>query len=131
MRCHTEEKMEAGVRLDLLNGELEERRIRLWEGILRQLADEAMPPEDEPQPTTAQRETLMDWIRQALIAARSRKAEWNGSVRRLTVAQYRNTLRDLLGLEENLTDVLPPDAVSREGFTNNGQSMVLSPLQLE
>ncbi|MDG1898121.1 MAG: DUF1592 domain-containing protein [Fuerstiella sp.] len=129
--CHTEEKMEAGVRLDLLNGELEDRRIRLWDGILSQLTDEAMPPEDEAQPTAAQRETLVDWIRQAVIAARSRKAEWNGSVRRLTVPQYRNTLRDVLGLEENLTDVLPPDAVSREGFKNNGQSMVLSPLQLE
>lgn len=129
--CHTEEKMEAGVRLDLLDGAVEERRIRLWDGILSQLADEAMPPENEPQPTAAERGILIDWIRQALIAARSRKTEWNGSVRRLTVRQYRNTLRDLLGLEENLTDVLPPDAVSREGFTNNGQSMVLSPLQLE
>ena len=129
--CHTEEKMEAGVRLDLLDGEVEDRRIRLWDGILSQLTDEAMPPEDEAQPTAGDRRILVDWIRQALIAARSRKAEWNGTIRRLTVPQYRNTLRDLLGLEENLTDVLPPDAVSREGFTNNGQSMVLSPLQLE
>ncbi|MEO1979836.1 MAG: DUF1592 domain-containing protein [Fuerstiella sp.] len=131
LRCHTAEKMEAGVRLDELNGDLEDRRLRLWDSILGQLTDEVMPPEDESQPTAAERKTLVDGIRQALIAARSRKVEWNGSVRRLTVAQYRNTLRDLLALEENLTDVLPPDAVSREGFTNNGQSMVLSPLQVE
>ncbi|MEO2019915.1 MAG: DUF1592 domain-containing protein [Fuerstiella sp.] len=131
LRCHTAEKMESGIRLDELNGRFEDRRLRLWDSILVQLTDEVMPPEEEPQPTAAERKTLVDWIRQALITARSRKAEWNGSVRRLTVPQYRNTLRDLLALEENLTDVLPPDAVSREGFTNNGQSMVLSPLQVE
>ncbi len=131
LRCHTEEKMEAGVRLDLLNGELEDRRIRLWEGILGQLNDEAMPPEDELQPTAEQRKTLADWIRRGMIAAKSRNPQKNGSVRRLTVAQYRNTLRDLLGLDDDLTDILPPDGVSKDGFLNNEQTLLLSPLLIE
>ena len=46
-------------------------------------------------------------------------------------SQYRNTLRELLLLEEDLTDVLPPDAVSRDGFLNNKQTLQLSPLLLE
>ena len=40
-------------------------------------------------------------------------------------------MRDLLGLEDDLTDILPPDAVSIDGFRNNGTAMVLSPLLLE
>ena len=45
--------------------------------------------------------------------------------------QYRNTLRDLLKLDEDLTGVLPPDGISKDGFANNAQTMVLSPLQAE
>ncbi|MDG2128350.1 MAG: DUF1587 domain-containing protein, partial [Fuerstiella sp.] len=131
MRCHTEEKMEAGVRLDQLDGSREDRHLFLWKDILKQVEDEAMPPEDEPQPTAIERQLLVDWIQQTLVTARSRNAEKNGSVRRLTVAQYRNTIRDLLGLEDNLTDVLPADGVSKDGFLNNKQTMELSPLLIE
>jgi hypothetical protein len=90
-----------------------------------------MPPAEEPQPTQAERQQLVQWIERALDVARSRPTPKNGSVRRLTVAQYRNTLRELLLLEDELTDVLPPDAVSRDGFVNNQETLALSPLLLE
>ena len=131
LRCHNPEKMKSGIRVDHLDGTLKDRQIRLWEGILGQVSDAAMPPEDEPQPNAAQRRVLADWIGDALTAAKTRKREKNGSIRRLTVSQYRNTLRDLLGLREDLTDILPPDAVSKDGFVNNEQTMLLSPLLVE
>lgn len=131
LRCHNADKMKSGIRVDHLDGTLEDRQLFLWKGILEQVADEAMPPEDEPRPTAEQRRVLDDWIGDALAAARARQREKNGSVRRLTVSQYRNTLRDLLRLEDDLTDVLPPDGVSKEGFLNNGQTMQLSPLLVE
>lgn len=131
LRCHNADSMKSGIRVDRLNGKLEERHLRLWEGIQAQIIDEVMPPEDEPQPTADERKALAEWIEQALVMARSRPIERNGSIRRLTVTQYRNTLRDLLGLEDDLTEVLPPDTVSRDGFANNGQTMLLSPLLVE
>jgi hypothetical protein len=130
-RCHNAETMKSGVRVDRLDGSLQDRQLFLLKGIREQLFDEVMPPEDEPQPTAVQRRLLIAWIDDTLAFARSRKSDKNGSVRRLTVSQYRNTLRDLLGLEDDLTDVLPPDAVSKEGFVNNQQTMLLSPLLLE
>ena len=90
-----------------------------------------MPPEDEPQPTAAERKQIDEWIARALEAARSRPTPKNGGARRLTVAQYRNTLRELLLLEDDLTEVLPPDAVSRDGFVNNQETLALSPLLIE
>lgn len=129
--CHNADNMKSGVRVDQLNGSVDERHLSLWKEIRNQVADGAMPPEDEPQPTDEQRRSLADWVGRALHVARTRVQPKNGSVRRLTVSQYRNTLRDLLGLEEDLTDVLPPDAVSKDGFANNTQAMVLSPLQVE
>jgi mono/diheme cytochrome c family protein len=131
VRCHHADKQTSGVRVDQLSAALEDRHLRLWESIRRQILDEAMPPADEPQPTAAEREAMVTWIEQALNVARSRPTPKNGLVRRLTVAQYRNTLRELLLLDDDLTEVLPPDAVSRDGFVNNQETLQLSPLLLE
>lgn len=131
LRCHNADNMESGIRVDQLTATPEDRQLFLWKDIQKQIADEAMPPPDEPQPTAEQRKSLDEWITRAMAAARSRNRQKNGSVRRLTVSQHQNTLQNLLGLEENLTDVLPPDGISKDGFANHGQTMVLSPLQVE
>jgi len=130
-RCHNAEKMKSGVRVDQLTGTLKDRHLALWKNILKQIDDGDMPPDDEPQPTDKERQALVEWIPRAMNAALARNTQKNGSARRLTVAQYRNTLRDILGLEEDLTEVLPPDGISKDGFANNGQALLLSPLQVE
>jgi hypothetical protein len=129
--CHSVDNMESGIRVDHLDGTLPERSLKLWEAIRRNLDEATMPPQESEQPTDAERAAMIDWIDRGFAMARSRPDEKNGSTRRLTVAQYQNTLRDLLGIEENLTDILPPDAVSADGFLNNGQTLELSPLLLE
>lgn len=129
--CHNAEDMTAGVRVDSLDAAFEDRHIKLWEAIRSQLEKGKMPPEGEEQPTKAQRQQLISWINEGLQMARARPTPKNGGARRLTVSQYRNTLRELLLVEENLTEGLPPDAVSREGFRNHQAALELSPLLLE
>ena len=129
--CHNEDNMESGIRVDSLNGTLEGRSPFLWANIRKQLREHAMPPEEETQPTADLRKQLCDWIDDALVIAKRRKRQKNGSVRRLTVAQYQNTLQWLLGIKEDYTSLLPPDAVSKDGFLNNEQEMILSPLLIE
>lgn len=129
--CHNVDEQTSGIRVDHLDGSFPDRSLKLWEGIRRNIGERSMPPEGEPQPSTAERVFLEQWIQKSLNHARSRKREKNGSIRRLTVDQYRNSLQELLGIRENITEVLPPEAVSKSGFTNNSQSMLLSPLQVE
>jgi hypothetical protein len=131
LRCHNADEMKSGIRVDNLDGSLEGRQAFRWKDIRGQVSDETMPPADEPQPTADERRLLTAWIDEAMAAARARKPDKNGSVRRLTVSQYRNTLRELLGLEDDFTELLPPDAVSKDGFLNNSQTMLLSPLLVE
>jgi cytochrome c553 len=130
-RCHNADNMKSGIRVDQLSATPEDRLLFLLKGIQQQVDDEIMPPAEEPQPTDEQRKILSAWMAKTLTVARTRKVPKNGSARRLTVSQYRNTLKDLLKLEEDLTDVLPPDGISKDGFANNGHTMVLSPLQVE
>lgn len=130
-RCHNVDNMESGIRVDQLDGSFPDTRLFHWRDILKQVEAEAMPPEDELQPTQQQRTKFAAWIRQSMQDARKRHRAKNGSVRRLTVSQYRNSLRDLLGINEDFTGVLPPDGISKDGFANNGQTLLLSPLLVE
>ncbi|MBY0373528.1 MAG: DUF1592 domain-containing protein [Bryobacteraceae bacterium] len=129
--CHNADNPTAGVRVDHLDAGFDDRHIRVWEGIRHRVREGTMPPKGLPQPSPADRERMVEWIGRGLETARLRPAPKNGLVRRLTVAQYRNTLRDLLGLEDDLTETLPPDAISADGFVNNKETLQLSPLLLE
>ncbi len=131
VRCHTLENQESGIRVDQLTSEIRDEQLSLLKGIQKQIELGEMPPADEVQPSAAEAERLLQWISDSLIAVRLRNTDRHGTIRRLTVSQYRNSLRDLLGLTEDLTNVLPPDGISKDGFSNNSQSMVLSPLQVE
>ena len=92
-----------------------------------------MPPEDEPQLTASQRETITTWIENAMRREIERQQSTGGRVvmRRLNRAEYHNTMSDLLGLEMDYTRDLPPDAVSPEGFRNDGRALRMSAMQLE
>ncbi|MDX1982509.1 MAG: DUF1592 domain-containing protein [Bryobacteraceae bacterium] len=131
LRCHNVDAPTSGVRVDHLDASLPDQHLRLWEGIRHRISDGSMPPKGQPQPTSAQRQQTVEWITRALELARSRPAPKNGLVRRLTVSQYRNTLRELLQLDDDLTEILPPDAISKDGFVNNKDTLQLSPLLIE
>src|SRR5262245_25557479 len=122
VRCHNADTAMSGVRVDQLDATLEDRHIRLWEGIRKKLSDGSMPPKGQPQPASAERQQVIDWIARAVEFARLRPTPQNGLVRRLTVAQYRNTLRELLLLDDDLTETLPPEAISKDGFVNNRET---------
>src|SRR5262245_453659 len=129
--CHNSELSTAGVRVDQLDAKLEDRHIQVWEAIRRRVRDGSMPPKGLPQHNSADRQSMVEWINQALEIARLRPAPRNGLIRRLTVSQYRNTLRELLLLDDDLTVGLPPDAVSKDGFLNNKDTLQLSPVLTE
>jgi len=131
VRCHNVDLATSGVRVDQLDAALEDRHLKLWEAVRHRVHDGTMPPKGMPQPTKEAREQLLAWVDRALDIARSRPLPKNGLVRRLTVSQYRNTLRELLNLEDDLTETLPPDAVSKDGFVNNKETLQLNPLLLE
>ncbi len=129
--CHNEGTAMSGIRLDLLDGALEDRQLRLWKVVRTRISDGSMPPKGMPQPSSGERQEMVEWIREGLDIALSRPRPKNGAVRRLTVSQYRNTLRELLLLEDDVANTLPPEAVSKDGFVNNAETLQLSPLLME
>ena len=129
--CHNTDTAVAGIRVDMLTAGMEDRHMKLWSEVQHRISDGTMPPKGMKQPTAEERKPVVEWIGKQLEVVRLRPTPKNGAVRRLTVAQYKNTLRELLGLEDDLTEILPPDAVSKDGFLNNKETLQLSPLLLE
>ena len=135
VRCHGPKKQEARVRLDNLSTDLVNDRAaaEYWHEVRNVLNAGEMPPEDEPQLSTEQRGTLLKWLSDAISKAVDAQRSTGGRVvlRRLNRVEYQNTMFDLLGLEMDYARDLPPDAVSSDGFLNNGQSLQMSAIQLE
>lgn len=127
MGCHKGDAAVAGLRVDQLTGALAEEQMETWERVYRRIANGTMPPANAHQPSAAERQQMTAWMDHALAYARTRPTPKNGLVRRLTVAQYRTTLRQLLLLDDDVAEVLPPDALSKEGFLNNQERLELSP----
>lgn len=132
LRCHEGDNRMGGIRVDQLDATFDDQHVTIWEAVRERIDARTMPPKSaKPQPSDADRERMTKWIDNGLAAARTRKVARNGLIRRLTVAQYRNTLREVLMLEDDLTDILPADAVSKDGFLNNHERLELSPLLTE
>lgn len=129
--CHNADDMESGVNLERFDGRFRDRDLAAWSHILKQIESGSMPPEEEEQLSRLERKQVVQAISKCMELARSRAPKNNGTVRRLTVAQYRNTLKQVLGVDEDFTEVLPPDGVSRDGFSNDESVLGLTPLQLE
>eukprot|EP00913_Durusdinium_trenchii_P010884 g10213.t1 len=92
-----------------------------------------MPPRNQKQLSREQRRTLTRWVSAAIKTAVEARRKTDGRVvmRRLNRVEYRNTMFDLLGLDMDYDRDLPPDAVSADGFLNNGRSLRISAIQIE
>ena len=75
----------------------------------------------------------MRWLTAELRRAEEVARSTGGRVvmRRLTRYEYNNTMRDLLGVDFDFAENLPPESVSRDGFQNNGSVQGISPIQVE
>ncbi len=136
LRCHGPERARAGIRLDLLLGEEAfSREARVWDLARELVAAGEMPPAGEPPLPEADRRALLAALDHRLKAlAADPRDPGPAPLRRLGRTEYRNTLRDLLGLPGDLAwrlaEALPRDAPS-DGFDNQGAGLTLSPLLLE
>lgn len=132
--CHGPQKQKSDVRLDTLNRDfISGPHAEDWHDVLDVLNRGEMPPEDEKQMTSAERQVIVDWITGQLTHAAEvkRSTGGRGVLRRLTRYEYNQTMKDLLGVDLNYANDLPPEARSSDGFKNNGSSMGMSALQLE
>jgi hypothetical protein len=134
--CHGEDRSKAGVRFDeitditsILN------QIDDLELAHEMLVTHQMPPEKKTQPTDHERLIMIQWLEKALAYTSPTGEVDPGwfTIHRLNRDEYRNTLRDLLGIDPAVYDIaedLPQDDVGY-GFDNIADVLTVSPLHME
>lgn len=104
---------------------------KIWEHILSRVDYHLMPPPKEEQPTREERNKLITWINDAIFPIDPLNPDPGHIViRRLNRNEYQNTIRDLLGVDINYSNILPPDD-SGYGFDNIGSVLSISPAHIE
>ena len=103
----------------------------VWEEVLRKLTIHAMPPRKERQPPPEMVAQFVEGLQGTLdAAAAANPYAGSTTVHRLNRAEYANAVRDVLGVEADLSSLLPSDG-GDFGFDNIAEVLTTSPLLLE
>jgi hypothetical protein len=107
---------------------------KVWDNVRKRIVAGEMPPrkKDRPLPTVAEAEAFVSLV-QAIFDHADRNAKPDPgrvTMRRLNRVEYRNTIRDLIGIEFDPTEDFPSDDIGH-GFDNIGDVLTLSPVLME
>ncbi len=136
LKCHSGDDAKGDVRLDrltsvqgVISGDIDVRLVR------EMVATAAMPPKAKPQPSDHERLILTQWADSMLgyVPADAPIDPGWFTIHRLNRSEYRNSLRDLLGIDPRAVDLaakLPRDDTGY-GFDNVADVLSTSPLAVE
>jgi len=131
--CHGKTKPKAGLNLaELTDGKIAAKKRKAWNRVRESLETTLMPPEGRPQPNREEVAAVIDWLDASQEKIDCAKTADPGRVtmRRLNRAEYRNTIRDLTGVDFQVDEEFPSDDVGY-GFDNIGDVLTLPPILLE
>jgi cytochrome c553 len=130
--CHGDTHDKGGVAFDKISGAAGLQDHKLWLRVLKNIRSGVMPPQGAAEPLPAAvAEQLMAWIkRDAFALDPARPDPGRVTVRRLNRTEYRNTVRDLTGVDFDAHKEFPADDTGH-GFDHIGDVLSVSPLLLE
>ncbi|RFC42921.1 MAG: Protein of unknown function DUF1592/DUF1588/DUF1587/ DUF1585/DUF1595/Planctomycete cytochrome C [Verrucomicrobia bacterium] len=130
--CHGPDKQKGKFRVDELSFSLSNlETAEKWQKVLNQMNSGEMPPEEEKQPAREAKADFLDDLSNVMVAARRSLSDQRGviTMRRLNRREYRNTLRELLGVEINVSEL--PSDTGTGGFDTVGSNLFMSGNQFE
>ena len=103
----------------------------LWWSVAKNIRARLMPPKHKPQLNDAERQLIDGWIQSDVFGIDPDNPDpGRVTVRRLNRIEYRNTIRDLMGIDFDTELEFPPDDTGY-GFDNIGDVLSVSPLLFE
>ena len=130
--CHGNGSSEGGRTLDQFKSDAALLDSRdLWGAVLKNVRAGLMPPKGEERPNKDEVERLALWIKTGPFRIDTANPDPGRlALRRLNRVEYRNTIRDLMGIDFNTDEEFPPDDTGY-GFDNIADVLTVSPLLLE
>ncbi|MEM9944066.1 MAG: DUF1587 domain-containing protein, partial [Planctomycetota bacterium] len=130
--CHSGEEPDAGFRMDqyrTIDQILKARKK--WKKVFARVAAHEMPPADVSRLNDQDHKLVLAWIEKMLDSVDCTQINpGQVTVRRLNRIEYRNTIRDLTGVDFAPAESFPGDDVGY-GFDNIAEVLSLPPLLME
>jgi hypothetical protein len=132
LKCHDERNQKGKFRLDNLPYKISEiETAERWQKVLNAINSGEMPPENQKQLPSVVKTDFLDDLSKAMVLARKSLTDQKGiiTMRRLNRREYKNTLKELLGVEINVSEL--PGDTGTGGFDTAGQNLFMSGNQFE
>lgn len=133
VQCHGGKRPKGGLSLEQFKSDDDARKQpAIWDKVTQNLRSGDMPPKGKPRPTPQELQAITGWIDKHVAQVDCTKARNPGrvTIRRLNRVEYKNTIRDLIGIDFKPAEDFPADDVGY-GFDNIGDVLTLSPLLME
>ncbi len=129
--CHGDGMSKGGVAFDELKTDDQILNHELWAKVLKNTRAGLMPPQKEARPAPEEQKRLEDWVKYSAFQIDPYDPDpGRVTVRRLNRVEYRNTIRDLMGVDYNTDVEFPPDDTGY-GFDDIGDVLTISPMLME
>ncbi|MEP6960493.1 MAG: DUF1592 domain-containing protein [Acidobacteriota bacterium] len=103
----------------------------IWEKVIRKLNGGQMPPQGMPKPSATAVQAFTQYLATSLDRELAANADpGRAPIHRMNRTEYANAVRDLLAVEIDAADYLPPDDES-DGFDNIADALRVSPTLLD
>ncbi len=132
LACHGDGLKKGNVTLDKFESdEARDHDRTFWWTVLKNVRAGIMPPAGKPRPSAEEIRTLESWIKRTVFAIDPNDPDpGRVTIRRLNRVEYRNTIRDLMGVDYPTDEEFPADDTGY-GFDTIGDVLSVSPLLLE
>ena len=134
--CHTDTVRSGGFTWSALDLAHPEANAALAERVVRRVRSGMMPPSGAPRPELPAMKAFASGIETRIDqAAAAHPYIKSSELHRMNRTEYQNAVRDLLGIQVDAGDLLPPDArtssgVSGGGFDNMSEALTITPALL-
>lgn len=125
--CHNADDKAGGMDLATLDVEKVGKDAAQWERVVRKVRTGMMPPSGQPRPARTALDSFATELETRLDKAASVGPNpGTPALHRLNRTEYANVVRDLLGIDVDVSTLLPSDD-SNEGFDNIADALGVSP----
>ena len=131
LMCHSEAGRAGGLNLEAFDTARVEDNAEISEKIIRKLRTGMMPPSYASQPEPETKAAFAGTLETRIDAAfEAHPNPGHRTFQRLNRAEYARAIRDMLGLEVDVSAFLPPDTISH-GFDNIADVQTMSATLME
>ncbi|MFT5321823.1 MAG: hypothetical protein ACI934_001981, partial [Pseudohongiellaceae bacterium] len=131
LECHNFEDWAGSLDLEGVNLNNPLADAEIWEKVMIKFRGNMMPPMGQPRPDPEERQVFVDYLQTNIDSATlANPNPGKSSLHRLNRTEYDHVIRDMLGLQVDISEYLPADDEGY-GFDNIADVLRTSPSLLE